>query len=53
VPDAEQKMVFDQFHIMQHVGKVVDRARKDEQKALMSRGDDTLACSKYLWLYSA
>lgn len=53
VPDAEQKMVFDRFHIMQHVGKAVDQVRKDEHKALMSQGDDTLARSKYLWLYSA
>ncbi|CAH1198106.1 hypothetical protein NTGBS_290002 [Candidatus Nitrotoga sp. BS] len=36
VPDAEQKRVFDRFHIMQHVGKAVDRVRKDEHKALMS-----------------
>lgn len=53
VPQAEQKMVFDRFHIMQHVGRGVDRVRKDEHKALLQEGDDTLKRSKYLWLYSA
>ena len=53
VPDAGQKMVFDRFHIMQHVGKGVDQVRKQEHKALTAQGDDTLARSKYWWLYSA
>jgi transposase len=53
VPKAEDKMVFDRFHIMQHVGKGVDRVRKDEHKVLLQAGDDTLTRSKYLWLYSA
>lgn len=53
VPGAEDKMVFDRFHIMQHVGQGVDRVRKQEHKALLQRGDDTLSRSKYLWLYSA
>jgi transposase len=53
VPNAAEKMVFDRFHIMQHVSKAVGRTRKDEHKALRSQGDDTLVRSKYLWLYSA
>jgi transposase len=53
VPQAGDKMVFDRFHIMQHVGSGVDRVRKDEHKALLQDGDDTLKRSKYLWLYSA
>lgn len=53
VPQAEDKMVFDRFHIMQHVGSGVDRVRKEEHKALLQEGDDTLKRSKYLWLYSA
>lgn len=31
-PQAEQKMVFGRFHVMQHVGKGVARVRKQEQK---------------------
>lgn len=52
VPQAGDKIVFDRFHIMQHVGIGVDRVRKTEHKALMQEGDDTLKRSKYLWLYS-
>jgi transposase len=53
VPQADKKMVFDRFHIMQHVGKGVDRVRKQEHKVLLEQGDDRLKRSKYLWLYSA
>lgn len=53
VPQAEGKMVFDRFHIMQHVGQGVDRVRKQEHKELLQQGDATLSRSKYLWLYSA
>jgi transposase len=53
VPQAEDKMVFDRFHIMQHVGQGVDRVRKEEHKVLLQEGDKTLTRSKYLWLYSA
>jgi transposase len=53
VPQADEKMVFDRFHIMQHVGQGVDRVRKQEHKALLEQGDDRLKRSKYLWLYSA
>jgi len=52
VPQADEKMVFDRFHIMRHVLEAVDRVRKREHKRLMSQGDSTLAKSKYLWLYS-
>lgn len=50
VPGADQKMVFDRFHIMRHVIDAVDKVRKQEHKALMKIGDDILTRSKYLWL---
>lgn len=50
VPGAGEKMVFDRFHIMRHVIEAVDKVRKQEHKALLKAGDDTLARSKYLWL---
>jgi transposase len=53
VPQAENKMVFDRFHIMRHVLDAVDKVRKHEHRALLEQGDTTLAKSKYLWLYSA
>jgi transposase len=50
IPDAETKMVFDRFHIMRHVVVAVDKVRKEEHRALLKQGDDTLTRSKYLWL---
>jgi transposase len=50
VPGADSKMVFDRFHLMRHVVEAVDKVRKQEHKALMKAGDDTLSRSKYLWL---
>lgn len=52
VPGAEEKLVFDRYHIMAHRGKAVDTVRKQEHRALGAAGDDTLAGSKYLWLYA-
>lgn len=53
VPEAASKMVFDRFHIMQHMGEAVDRVRRGEHRALRALGDETLTSSKYLWLYGA
>ncbi len=36
VPDAADKIVFDRFHIMQHVAEAVDNVRRQEHKALMA-----------------
>jgi len=52
VPDAAEKIVFDRFHVMGHVGKAVDTVRKQEHRELLQEGDETLKGSKYLWLYS-
>ena len=52
VPDAANKIVFDRFHVMGHVGKAVDKVRKQEHRTLMAEDDETLKGSKYLWLYS-
>lgn len=52
VPAATDKIVFDRFHIMQHMGQAVDAVRKAEHRALRATGDNTLARTKYLWLYS-
>ena len=52
VPDAAEKIVFDRFHVMGHIGKAVDTVRKQEHRALMESGDETLKGSTYLWLDS-
>jgi len=50
VPDADQKIVFDKFHVAGLLGKAVDTVRKQEHRELHKGGDDTLVKTKYLWL---
>jgi len=49
---ADEKIVFDRFHIMSYLSKGVDAVRKEEHRQRMQRGDETLKGTKYLWLYS-
>ena len=51
VPEAEQKIVFDLFHIMQHMSGAVDEVRRKEHQALAEKGDLRLAKTRYMWLY--
>jgi len=51
--DPEKKIVFDRFHVMQHMTTAVDSVRKAEHRQLTADGDTLLAGTKYLWLYSA
>lgn len=50
LPLAKDKIVFDRFHIMQHMTKAVDQVRKGEHRKLSSEGDERLKKTKYLWL---
>jgi transposase len=50
IPDAERKIVFDKFHVAQHLCDAVDRVRREENRALSREGDDRLKKSRYLWL---
>ena len=50
VPGGEGKIVFDKFHVLQHVGVAVDAVRKAEHRALAAEGDTTLKGTKYAWL---
>jgi transposase len=52
IPQAEDKIVFDRYHLMTHMGKAVDEVRKKEHRALKQEGDEILTGSKYLWLYA-
>ena len=52
LPRADEKIVFDRFHVMKLAGEAVDKVRRGEHKALRREGDDTLTGSKYLWLYA-
>ena len=50
LPDADEKIVFDKFHIMKHLGDAVDKVRRREHRTLSASGDDRLAKTRYLWL---
>lgn len=51
VPKADEKIVFDLFHIMKHMNEAVDRIRRREQRELKEVGDDRLTGTKYVWSY--
>jgi transposase len=50
VPDADRKLVFDTFHVMQHVRAAVETVRKQEHRALAAVGTSPLTRTKYAWL---
>jgi transposase len=50
LPDADNKIVFDKFHIAQHLGDAVDRVRRKENKELISEGDRRLKGTRFQWL---
>lgn len=50
VPEADAKIVFDKFHVLQHVSDAVDQVRKQESTRLAAVGDATLKGTKYAWL---
>ena len=50
VPEADRKIVFDKFHVAQHLGEAVDQVRRKEHKTLQACGDDRLAGTRYDWL---
>jgi transposase len=53
LPDGEQRIVFDRFHIMREMTKAVDTVRKQEHRSFLRDGDDSpLTGTKYLWLFS-
>ena len=51
IPGAEEKIVFDRFHVMAYVNDAVDQVRREENLELMKAGDDTLKKTRYLWIY--
>jgi transposase len=48
--EADRKIVFDKFHVAQHLSHAVDQVRRKENKALRARGDDRLVGTRYDWL---
>jgi len=50
VPDADEKIVFDRFHIAKHANDAVDQVRRRENRELRARGENWLVRTKYDWL---
>src|SRR5208337_3590488 len=50
LPKAEEKMVFDKFHVAKHLGEAVDKVRRTENKELLEEGDERLKGTKFDWL---
>ena len=50
LPGANDKIVFDKFHVVKHLHDAVDRVRRGEHRLLRRGGDERLTGSKYLWL---
>lgn len=50
LPEADEKIVFDKFHVSKHLGDAVDKVRRGENKELREAGDDRLVGTKYAWL---
>jgi transposase len=50
VEEADQKIVFDKFHVAQHLGQAVDDVRRKENKVLRAQGDERLVGTRYDWL---
>ena len=50
VPKAEEKIVFDKFHVAQHIGNAVNHVRRQEHLAFLAEGESPLTRSKYLFL---
>jgi transposase len=43
-------IVFDKFHVAQHLGDAVDRVRKQDHRVRLAEGDAILKGTKYHWL---
>ena len=52
VPLAAGKIVFDRFHIMQHMNEAVDQVRREEHRELLADGCELLKGTKHWWLYA-
>jgi transposase len=52
IPLAEEKIVHDRFHVMQHATKAVDKVRRGEHRLLKKENDHRLSKTRYIWLTS-
>ena len=50
VPAADDKIVFDVFHIAQLLNQALDQVRRMENRALQAQGDTSLVGTRFDWL---
>lgn len=50
IPDADEKIAFDKFHIAKYLGEAVDKVRRAENRELVAQGDRSLVGTKWAWL---
>ena len=48
-PQAD--IVHDRFHVAKPLNEAVDQTRREESAQLAAQGDDTLKCTRFLWLH--
>lgn len=46
---ADDKIAFDRFHVAKHLNDAVNITRRQENKALLEQGDQTLVGTRYWW----
>lgn len=51
IPDADNKIVLDRFHVEKYLNEAVDTVRKQEHRELLKQGRTELKGTKYSWLY--
>jgi transposase len=51
IPFAADKIVFDRYHVVQHMNQAVDQVRRAESKMLAAEEDSSLKGTRHLWLY--
>lgn len=52
IEGADEKIVFDRYHVVHHMTDAVDKVRREENVHLRQAGDDRLVGSRYFWLYA-
>jgi transposase len=54
IPDAEQKIAFDRFHVSKHINQALDKVRRREHAAFMRQvGESPLSKSRFQWLINS
>lgn len=50
IPDADEKIAFDKFHVAKYLGDAVDKVRRMENRSLLSDGKSDLVRTRHRWL---